>query len=294
MHVLHIRTGVYAAIDATVMPKRPREGDDASYDTSKRYLLLQLLVMCSSLSAALILLLMMQHEALQNAARVSAAADEACFALQLYCMTRLFRRAFGETKTRGANRDYDLTCDQMADRSPMQFMRNFRMSKDTFQKICDRLWTDKQAAFAADQKARKDQGLNAGGRPPSLRVHRRRLYMTIWFLANGCSYRLVGEQFGHNCDFDTLMIRELAALAPEFVVFPHTKADIKSASRAFWLLRGFKHCIGAIDGTFIRILAPWKSGRAKVSTCGRPPQSQFNQASIIGQALLAVCVRCCA
>ena len=151
-------------------------------------------------------------------------------------------------------------------KKPKQFASNFRMSSATFEKIWAHLWSKRLREFEAARKARKDAGLKPGGRKPDERSYRRRLYMTIWFLANGCSYRAVGEQFGYNCNFDYLLIRAIARLAPEFIVFPTTEADIVYTADQFRALRGFKHCLGAIDGTFIRILAPWKSGRAKVSS----------------------------
>ena len=204
-----------------------------------------------------------QHDAARLVAETAAARSEEEFLAFVCFFKLLYRRHFGEKKARGGNRNYDLVCRKM-EKKPKQFQSNFRMSSKTFRRLWARLWRDRVNKFNASCQDRKSAGSNSGGRKPSQRTYRRRLYMTIWFLANGSSYRSVGEQFGYNCNFELLLIREIARLAPEYIVFPTAEADIIYTANQFRALRGFRHCLGAIDGTFIRILAPWKTGRAKV------------------------------
>ena len=214
-------------------------------------------------AAACLCLTIVEHDAASLVAETAAARSEEEFIAVLCLFQLLYRRHFGERKARGGNRNYDLVCRKM-EKKPKQFRSNFRMDPKTFSRLWERLWRDRMDKFNESRQARKSAGSNSGGRKPSERTYRRRLYMTIWFLANGCSYRSVGEQFGYNCNFELLLIREIARLAPEYIVFPTAEDDIIYAANQFRALRGFKHCLGAIDGTFIRILAPWKSGRAKV------------------------------
>lgn len=222
------------------------------------------MLMLSCVAGASIIITLLRLEALHAAAQAAADAADMELAAIICALPLIYRRAFGERKVRGGNSNYDLVCQKMERKAPKQFAANFRMSVVTFRKIYAHMWAERLREFNLAKRERKSQGQNAGGRPPNARVFRRRLYMTLWFLANGCSYRAVSEQFGCSCNFDVLLIRQISQLAPQFVVFPFSEEDVGCVAKEFRLLRGFRHCLGAIDGTFIRILAPWKSGRAKV------------------------------
>ena len=85
----------------------------------------------------------------------------------------------------------------------------------------------------------------------------RKLLMTVWFLSTGCTYREVGEQFGYETDYRTLLIDEIAGMRDDYVQWPATDADVLRVAADFSEMRGFTGCVGAIDGTYIRILGPW-------------------------------------
>ena len=110
---------------------------------------------------------------------------------------------------------------------------------------------------AAERRAAIGDKRKRGGRTISHAVFTRKLLMTMWFLATGCTYREVGEQFGFDTDYRTLLIDEIALMRDNYVQWPATDADVMRVAAEFAELRGFTGCVGAIDGTYIRILGPW-------------------------------------
>ena len=80
--------------------------------------------------------------------------------------------------------------------------------------------------------------------------------MTINFLGSGSSYRQMSFTWGGSVDWSTLLIPEISRMAHEFVKWP-AGAAMRDTCQEFERMRGLKGCCGCIDGSFIKIRAPW-------------------------------------
>ncbi|GFX02502.1 nuclease HARBI1 [Trichonephila clavipes] len=48
----------------------------------------------------------------------------------------------------------------------------------------------------------------------------------------------------------------IASLLPDFIHLPVNREECKTVSRKFFSIAGFSKVIGALDGTFVRIVSP--------------------------------------
>ena len=184
--------------------------------------------------------------------RVLAGAGAALGAMSMVGGAYLTRNQWGEKKVR-PNRKYWRGCMRMPEG---QFKSNFRVEKATFLWLRKRMWK-KVTRDEKERRAAVGDKRKRGGRTMSHAVFTRKLLMTMWFLATGCTYREVGEQFGFYTDYRTLLIDEIASMRDNYVQWPATDADVMRVAAEFAEMRGFTGCVGAIDGTYIRILGPW-------------------------------------
>ena len=156
------------------------------------------------------------------------------------------RRALGTEHER--NTGFYEAVQRMMINNPHQFYVNFRMLPSTFKWFAQRLWDHKHPPLPLDAPRKRS-------RPPCRSTFDKRLLMTIWFLATGCTYRELNATWGVTADHRDLLIDDIAAMAYIFIRWP-TGSDFLAACHAFSQLRGLPNCCGAIDGTFIRIDAP--------------------------------------
>ena len=136
----------------------------------------------------------------------------------------------------------------MMDDAPVQFYELFRMTPDTFR------WLD---SYMYQKAVRKHRLQRKPGPLPFQEVHTRRLMWTIWFLATGHSYRQMSFIWGQTLCWADLLVEEIEAMKHEFIRWPVGAAMFQTC-RGFERLRGFKGLCGCIDGSFIRIRAPWQ------------------------------------
>jgi hypothetical protein len=187
------------------------------------------------------------------------------------------RNQLGETPV--VNTGFFETVMEMSAR---QFKRNFRMDKSTFLWLEKRLWWEHTKGYTR-VGARRVQPIPAPGRRvagrrraavrrsvPSLddvpewdadgpaRAHfTRRVLMTVHWLATGCTYREVGLLFGERwVDYDTFVVSLIAGQDAKYVRWPRFGEEQDRVKAEFRALRGFDGCLGAIDGSYIPILAP--------------------------------------
>ena len=148
------------------------------------------------------------------------------------------------------------------------FKRFFRMSRNTFEVICQQFGT-----FA-------DFVTSPGGRPPV--PIEKQLLMFLWHV--GCLEPLcrTADRF-HVTEFTVLRIRDrickviLDHFVRRYIVWP-TGADRGTVVRAFREKRGFPGEVGAIDGSHIPIKAPQEH-----------PQTYVNRKGYHSVILQAVC-----
>jgi len=144
--------------------------------------------------------------------------------------------------------------------NPAQFYKLFRMWPATFEYFVTFLWAWVQDMRDADRAAR---GISAG-RHPDYAVFRVRLLMTIFFLAHGCTLAMLGVIWDKpNVNSSYLLLNEIASTRDYFIRWPTGEYFYQAMNSFSKLLSrcreqefGFARCIGAIDGTFCRILRP--------------------------------------
>ena len=91
---------------------------------------------------------------------------------------------------------------------------------------------------------------------------KRRLALTLYFLASTAEYRTIGNLFGVSASFVCLcvrvMCRAITKRLAKVINFPQVNQllEVIEGYEKTW---DFPMCAGAIDGIHIPILAPWES-----------------------------------
>ena len=121
---------------------------------------------------------------------------------------------------------------------------NFRLTRDTFGYICAEL---------------KDclQRVNPAGRTLSVEE---RVAITLWRLGTNAEYRSISHLFGVGLSTVCVTVHEVckaivSKLMHQYVSIPREDA-LRAVRDQFFLKWGFPQCVGAIDGTYIPIIAP--------------------------------------
>ncbi|XP_017351072.1 uncharacterized protein LOC108280525 [Ictalurus punctatus] len=128
---------------------------------------------------------------------------------------------------------------------PSDWLERFRMSKETFFHICNKLkpWL-----------ARQDTCLR-----PALPLEKR-VALVLWRLASNVEYRTIGELFGVGRSTVCKCVREVchaigATLRPLYLREP-SEQELEDAARLFSTRWGFPHCVGAVSSLHVPIIAP--------------------------------------
>lgn len=131
---------------------------------------------------------------------------------------------------------------------PDDWIENFRMSKNTFNYLCDRL---KGSIFRQNTRFRK-----------AITVHQR-VAITLWCLATSCEYRTLSHLFGVArstvCEIVQDTCRAIVSvLMDTYISFPlgDTLVNVVNGFEERW---GYPQCAGAIDGSHIPISAATES-----------------------------------
>ena len=125
------------------------------------------------------------------------------------------------------------------------WLQNFRMCKETFLYICDRL---------SPELERSDTVMR---RPLSVQ---RRVAVCLWCLATPIEYRTIAHLFGIGrstvCDIVHETCRAIVkVLMKEYIKFP-SGDDLDHVVDEFKIKWGVPQCLGAVDGCHIPICAP--------------------------------------
>ncbi|ESO88709.1 hypothetical protein LOTGIDRAFT_75569, partial [Lottia gigantea] len=126
-----------------------------------------------------------------------------------------------------------------------QWVENFRMRKETFDKLCDSL---RPYICRRDTSFRKCI-------PVEMRVG-----ISLWILGTPCEYRTVAHLFGISRSSVCLILREFCQvvkdkLSKRYIYLPDND-ELQDIMLTFEQRWGFPNCGGAIDGCHIPIVSP--------------------------------------
>ena len=135
----------------------------------------------------------------------------------------------------------DVVCGSF---SSEQWLENFRMSRSTFQYLCDEL---RSMIEREDTRLRKAVPTD------------KRVALTLWFFATGADYRTIAHLFGVSKSTVSLVVKDVSSailkLLPRYIRFP-TEDALREVVDGFKREYGFPQCAGAVDGTHIPIVSP--------------------------------------
>ncbi len=125
------------------------------------------------------------------------------------------------------------------------FCQNFRMSRNTFHHICQRL---------SSRLSRRDTSFR---RSISLR---KQVGVGLYWLATGTGYRTLANLFGIAKSSVCSIVHDFCkavhhVLMPDYIKLPQGD-DLQEVLRGFRQRWGFPQCAGAIDGSHIPVTAP--------------------------------------
>ena len=126
-----------------------------------------------------------------------------------------------------------------------QWLQNFRMSEETLNFLCNKL---RPVMERQDTTFRRCVPL------------KKRVAIALWKLATGSEYRSIGHLFGVSITTACRCVQDFCAaaetlLVPEQICFPDEEKfkEMATYTENRW---GLPHCVGAIDGSHIPIIAP--------------------------------------
>lgn len=140
----------------------------------------------------------------------------------------------------------------MMEEHPYQFYELYRMTPNTFWVLYEKLWEHVNGSDEYRVQCPRR------GRSPSREVFRNRLLYTLSFLSSACSFRQLSQTWGKSLDWGELLIEELASMKDKIVRWPDPCGPkMLQTCLGFQQMRGLKGCCGCIDGSFIKIPAPY-------------------------------------
>ena len=145
----------------------------------------------------------------------------------------------------GRKRSTDWCDGDMLQMEDVEFIANFWLSRPSVGKLCNHLrpLIVKEETFAKNTVSVE-----------------RQVAMTLYFLGQGINYRTVANQFGAAVSTVCHIVHEITKaivdiLSAEYVKFPESDAEYFAAMATF-RDKQIPNCVGAIDGSHIRILRP--------------------------------------
>ncbi|GFT44406.1 ATP-dependent DNA helicase [Trichonephila clavipes] len=97
--------------------------------------------------------------------------------------------------------------------------------------------------------------------------------IVLRFYAVACMQLAIADLFDVNqptvCRVMHRVSEAIASLLPHFIYLPVNKEECKTVSRKFFSIAGFPKVIGALDGTFVRIMSPSGEDAERCSAVGK-------------------------
>ncbi len=126
-----------------------------------------------------------------------------------------------------------------------EWVNNFRLSKSTFNFLCDEL-----RPYLQKENTRFRQAISV----------RKRIAVALWRLATNSDYRTIGHLFGISKASVCLIADEFCKavadhLQPKYIRIP-VGQELDTVVNNFRYRWGFPQCVGAIDGSHIPVKAP--------------------------------------
>lgn len=151
------------------------------------------------------------------------------------------------------------------------WLENFRVSKETYLDICDRLRIELEPAQ-----------LDPNLQPREPVSVEKKVALTLYFLSSCSEYRTIGNLFGIHKSTVAKYVHQVVRLInrillPEEIRMPN-RNECEAISTYFYERYGIARIIGAIDGSHVPILPPSEGYRDFVNRKGWP--------SVILQALV--------
>ena len=129
---------------------------------------------------------------------------------------------------------------------PDEWRENFRMSRDSFYVLCNKLrpFIEKQTTHLR--------------KPISVE---KQVAVTLYYVSDEGRYRKVANAFGISRASVSKIVRTVCFaitkhLGPVYITMPTTEEEVLKMARNFEQRHGFPQCIGAIDGTHVFIKQP--------------------------------------